>query len=63
MLKTYIFNEPNKRWVEENTSLLYHDLCAILDEERKIIYLWNGPKSSKERLNKGYKLLENLILC
>ncbi len=61
MLKTYIFNEPNKSWVEENTSLLFHDLCAILDEERKIIYLWNGPKSSKERLNKGYKLLENLM--
>ncbi len=61
MLKTYIFNEPNKSWVEENTSLLYHDLCAILDEERKIIYLWNGPKSSKERFNRGYKLLENLM--
>jgi len=32
-----------------------------LDEERKIIYLWNGPKSSKERLNRGFKLLDNLM--
>ncbi len=61
MMKTYIFNEPNKRWLEENTSLLYHDLCAILDEERKTIYLWNGPKSSNEKFNRGYEQLENLM--
>ncbi|MHA2289370.1 MAG: hypothetical protein ACXABG_11350, partial [Promethearchaeota archaeon] len=42
-------------------SLLYHDLCAILDEERNIIYLWNGPKSSQEKLKKGYSLLETLM--
>ena len=61
MLKAYIFDEANKKWIEEDRSLLYHDLCAILDEERNIIYLWNGPKSSQERLKKGYGLLENLI--
>ena len=61
MLIAYIFDEANKKWIEEDKSLLYHDLCAILDEERNIIYLWNGPKSSQERLKKGYGLLENLM--
>ncbi len=61
MLKTYIFDDANKKWIEEDKSLLYHDLCAILDEERNIIYLWNGPKSSQERLKKGYGLLEALM--
>ncbi len=61
MLKTYIFDEANKKWIEEDKSLLYHDLCAILDEERNIIYLWNGPKSSQERLKKGYGFIENLM--
>jgi len=50
MLKTYIFDEANKNWIEEQSSFLYHDLCALLDEERNIIYIWNGPKSSRERL-------------
>jgi len=61
MLKTYIFDEANKNWIEEQSSLLYHDLCALLDEERNIIYIWNGPKSSQERLKKGYELLKNLV--
>ena len=61
MLKTYIFDESNKNWIEERLSLLYHDLCALLDEERNIIYIWNGPKSSQERLKKGYELLKNLV--
>ncbi|NVM18307.1 MAG: hypothetical protein HWN80_11375 [Candidatus Lokiarchaeota archaeon] len=61
MLKTYIFDEANKKWIEEDKSLLYHDLCAILDEERNTIYLWNGPKSSQEKLKKGYGLLESLM--
>jgi len=61
MLKTYIFDDANKKWIEEDKSLLYHDLCAILDEERNIIYLWNGPKSSQEKLKKGYSLLEILM--
>jgi len=61
MLKTYIFDGTNKKWIEEDKSLLYHDLCAILDEERNIIYLWNGPKSSQEKLKKGYGLLETLM--
>ena len=61
MLKTYIFDEANKNWIEERSSLLYHDLCALLDEERNIIYIWNGPKSSQERLKKGYEQIKNLV--
>ena len=61
MLKTYIFDESNKNWIEERLSLLYHDLCALLDEERNIIYIWNGPKSSQDRLKKGYEQLKNLV--
>ena len=61
MLKTYIFDDANKKWIEEDKSLLLHDLCAILDEERNIIYLWNGPKSSQEKLKRGYSLLETLM--
>lgn len=48
MLRTYIYNEDKKVWLEEET-LLLHDLCAILDEDDKILYIWNGPKSSPER--------------
>jgi len=61
MLKTYIFDEANKKWIEEDKSLLYHDLCAILDEEHNIIYIWNGPKSSQEKLKNGYGQLETLL--
>ena len=58
MLKTYIFDEANKKWIEEPSSLLYHDLCALLDEDRNIIYVWNGQKSSQERLKVGCELLK-----
>ncbi len=61
MLKTYIFNDANKNWIEEQSSLLYHDLCAFVDDDRNKIYIWNGPKSSQERLKKGYEQLKNLV--
>ncbi|MBY9020097.1 MAG: hypothetical protein KGD67_03495 [Candidatus Lokiarchaeota archaeon] len=61
MLKTYIFDEANKKWIEEPSSLLYHDLCALLDEDRNIIYVWNGPKSSQERLKVGCELLKKMV--
>lgn len=60
MLRTYIYNEDKKVWLEEE-SLLLHDLCAILDEDDKILYIWNGPKSSPERFEKGYKSIESLL--
>lgn len=61
MLRTFIFNESKNEWIEENDHLFYHDLCAILDENSKIIYLWRGPKSTKEYYKKGYKSLNKLI--
>ncbi len=61
MLKTYIFNDANKNWIEEQSSLLYHDLCAFVDDERNSIYIWNGPKSSQERLKKGNEVLKKLV--
>lgn len=61
MLKIYVFNEFTKNWDEENTSILFHDLCAIFDEENHSIYLWNGPKSSKKKFNMGLKILESII--
>ncbi len=60
MLRTFIFNEVKSQWVEEEHVLLSHEICAILDEEREIIYLWNGPKSSKEAFRKGYKQIKEL---
>lgn len=60
MLRTFIFNETKKSWIEEE-NLFTHDLCAILDEENRKIYLWNGPKSSKERINKANESLVNLL--
>ena len=61
MLRTYIFDQDKKVWLEEE-SLLLHDLCAILDEDKQNLYIWNGPKSSPERLEKGYTLIEKLLL-
>jgi hypothetical protein len=60
MLRTYIYNEDKKVWLEEE-SLLLHDLCAILDEDDNFLYIWNGPKSPPERLEKGYNLIEILL--
>ena len=60
MLRTYVYNEEKKVWLEEET-LLLHDICAVLDEDDKILYIWNGPKSSPERLEKGYKSIDTLL--
>ncbi len=59
MLKTFIYREDKDVWLEGST-LLYHDLCAILDEDKKILYVWNGPKSTKKKLEIGDESLENL---
>lgn len=60
MIRSYIFHEDKNNWLEEEY-LLYHDLCALLDEEDHIIYLWNGPESSRDRLEKGYGSVVDLI--
>jgi len=61
MLRAYIYNEDKNNWIEEESYLLFHDLCAFLDEKEKIVYLWNGPKSTEERLEKGYESIEHLF--
>ncbi|MFW9945235.1 MAG: hypothetical protein ACFFDX_00245 [Candidatus Odinarchaeota archaeon] len=61
MLRSFIFNEIKNNWVEEDEYLFYHDLCAFLDEENQILYLWRGPKSTKARYKKGYHSLNELI--
>jgi hypothetical protein len=60
MIRSYIFNELKNIWVEESENLLYYDVCAFLDEENKIIYLWKGPKSNKEQYKKGVSSLRQL---
>jgi hypothetical protein len=61
MIRTFIFDENKSHWLEEVRHLLPHDICAILDEEGEIIYLWSGPKSKKEKFRKGYKQIKELI--
>ena len=61
MLRTFIYNEIKNNWIEEDEYLFFHDLCAFLDEDNKIIYLWKGPKSTKKRYRKAYHSLDELI--
>ncbi|MFW9948813.1 MAG: hypothetical protein ACFFKA_01650, partial [Candidatus Thorarchaeota archaeon] len=61
MLKTYIFNDLESNWIEEKNSLLKHDLCVVLDDEHSMIYLWRGPKSSKDKHIKAINALNLLI--
>ncbi len=60
MLRTFIFDEFKSHWIEEENHLLLHDVCAILDEEKEIIYLWAGSKSKKAKFRKGYKQIKEL---
>jgi len=61
MIRTFIFDEDKSHWLEEERSLLPHDICTILDEEKEIIYLWKGPKSNKEKFRKSYAQIKELI--
>lgn len=61
MIKTYIFDEIKDIWIEENENLLLYDVCAFLDEENENIYLWNGPKSRKDKAQKGYNSISKLV--
>lgn len=61
MLRTYIYNAINDTWVEEEHELLFHDICAILDDDLNKIYLWKGPKSTKNSLEKGIKSLNSIL--
>lgn len=56
-MKIFIFDENLENWIEEETSLLLHDLAILLDEKNKIVYLWQGPKSKKKKKELGFKSL------
>ncbi|TFF90466.1 MAG: hypothetical protein EU548_02870 [Promethearchaeota archaeon] len=61
MLRIFIYHEDQDKWVEERSHLLHHDLAAFIDEDEKIIYLWNGLESTKDKLKKGRKALLHLL--
>ncbi|MHA1669423.1 MAG: hypothetical protein ACTSV5_02470 [Promethearchaeota archaeon] len=61
MLKSYIFNEDKNSWIQEEHVLLFHDLCFFLDVTQKKAFLWNGPKSTKDKLKKGKDSLINIL--
>jgi hypothetical protein len=61
MLRTFIYDESKSHWIEEEQNILSHDILAILDEDKEIIYLWNGPKCSKKKFRKGYKQIKSLV--
>jgi len=60
MLRVFIFDDSKSQWKEEEHGLLSHDICVFLDEEKEMIYLWSGSKSTKKRYKKGYKQLKEL---
>ncbi|MHA1489100.1 MAG: hypothetical protein ACTSRI_05535 [Promethearchaeota archaeon] len=60
MLKSYIYQEEKNNWLEIDQNLLLHDLCAFLDEEAEHVWIWNGPKSTIERLEKGFDSIVDL---
>ena len=60
MLRAFIFDISKSQWKEEEDGLLSHDIGAILDEKKEVIYLWSGSKSTKKRYKKGYKQLKEL---
>ncbi|MFX1379134.1 MAG: hypothetical protein ACFFA4_08555 [Promethearchaeota archaeon] len=61
MLRTFIFDESKSHWIEEEHHLLSQEICAILDEDNKILYVWNGPKSKKKNFRKGYRQIKQLV--
>jgi len=61
MLRTFIFDDYKSQWREEEHSLLAHDMCVIMDEEKELIYLWSGSKSTRKRYKRGYIQLKELI--
>jgi hypothetical protein len=61
MLKTFIYEESKGKWLEEQRSLFLFDVCAILDDEARKIYVWKGPKITKSKFNHGIaRLTEQL---
>ena len=61
MLRCYVYYEDKKTWIEEN-HLLLHDIAAFLDEEKNIIFIWRGLKSSKDHFKNAYNSVVDLTL-
>jgi hypothetical protein len=61
MLRAFIFIDSKSQWTKEEHGLLPHEICAILDEEKEMIYLWSKSKSTRKRYKKGYTQLKELI--
>ena len=61
MLRTFIFDDSKSQWREEEHSLLSHEMCVIMDEEKELIYLWSGSKSTRKGYKRGYAQLKELI--
>ncbi len=61
MLRTFIFNEKNENWIEEEENLLLHDSCVLLDENVRIAYLWNGPKTTPQKREKAKESIQRLL--
>ena len=61
MLRIYIFNGDDNIWIEEKLTLLKHDICAFLDEDHREIYIWKGPKSTKEKYRRAISAIKPLI--
>ncbi len=61
MLRAYIYNHENDNFEEIEDNLLYHDICLILDEERKSIFLWKGPEITKNLLIKARTSLKSVL--
>ena len=61
MLRSYVYYQIKKAWLEEN-HLLLHDIAAFLDEEKNTIFLWRGPKSTKSNFKNAYNSIIDLTL-
>ncbi|MFX1455135.1 MAG: hypothetical protein ACFFDB_07135 [Promethearchaeota archaeon] len=61
MLRTFIFDDSKSQWREEEQGLLSHDMCVILDEEKELIYFWEGLKSNRKRFKEAYSQLKRLL--
>jgi hypothetical protein len=60
-MKTFRFDDSKSQWVEEKEHLLSQDICVFLDEDKEIIYLWKGLKTSKKRFKLAYDQIKDLI--
>jgi len=60
-MKTFRFDDSKSQWVEEKELLLSQDICVFLDDDKEIIYLWKGVKTSKKRFKKAYQQIRELM--